>query len=253
MKVDFDLTGKVALVTGASSGLGDRFARVLAGAGATVALAARRTDRLKELRAEIDAEGGEAHVYALDVTDLASVRACVAAVEADFGRIDILINNSGVSATARAVDVTEADYDQVMDTNARGAFFVAQQVGRVMIERKTAGRIVNIGSVAGVKPLSQLSVYCMSKAATLQMTRALALEWGRYGINVNAILPGYIETEINAAHFQSEAGQKLKNLLPRRRVGKPQDLDGILLLLCSDASGFVNGAAFSADDGMAAT
>ncbi|MFN0164303.1 MAG: SDR family oxidoreductase [Burkholderiales bacterium] len=253
LKVDFNLSGKVALVTGASSGLGERFAQVLAAAGATVALAARRVERLKELRAEIDAEGGEAHVYALDVTDMASIRACVAAVEADLGKIDILVNNSGVSATARIVDVTEADYDQVMSTNTKGAFFVAQQVGRVMIEHKTPGRIINIASVGGIKVLPQLAVYCMSKAAAVQMTRAMALEWGRYGINVNAILPGYIETEMNSAHFRAPAGQKLVERLPRRRVGKPEDLDGILLLLASDASGFVNGAAISADDGMAVT
>lgn len=252
-RVDLGLSGKVALVTGASSGLGERFAQVLAGAGATVALAARRVERLKELRAEIDAEGGEAHVYALDVTDTASIRACVAAVEADLGKIDILVNNSGVSSTARIVDVTEAEYDQVMGTNAKGAFFVAQQVGRVMLEHQTHGRIINIASVGGIKPLPHLAVYCMSKAATVQMTRAMALEWGRYGINVNAILPGYIETEMNAAHFRAPAGQKLMERLPRRRVGKPEDLDGILLLLASDASGFVNGAAISADDGMAVT
>ena len=253
MAYEIDLSGKVALVTGASSGLGARFARVLADAGATVALAARRTERLKELRAEIDAEGGEAHVYQLDVTDLGSVRGCIAQVENDLKKIDILVNNSGVSATARIVDTTEDDYDFVMNTNAKGAYFVAQQTGKLMIATKTPGRIINIASVAGMKVLSQLSVYCMSKAATIHMTRAMALEWGRYGINVNAICPGYIETEINAAHFQTEAGQNLVNLLPRRRVGKPEDLDALLLLLASDASGFINGAAIAADDGLAVT
>ena len=252
MAYEIDLSGKTALVTGASSGLGARFAKVLAAAGATVALAARRVERLKELRAEIDAEGGEAHVYQLDVTDVSSIRACVARVEGDLKKIDILVNNSGVSATSRITDTTEDDYDYVMNTNAKGAFFVAQQVAKVMIAQKTQGRIINIASVAGMKVLSQLSVYCMSKAAAIHMTRAMALEWGRYGINVNAICPGYIETEINAAHFQSEAGQKLVNMLPRRRVGKPEDLDGLLMLLSSDASGFVNGAAIAADDGLAA-
>ena len=250
MAYDIDLSGKVALVTGASSGLGARFAKVLAEAGATVALAARRTERLKELRAEIDAEGGEAHVYRLDVTDLASVRACIAQVENDLKKIDILVNNSGVSATGRIVDMTEEDYDFVMNTNAKGAFFVAQQTAKVMIAKKTPGRIINIASVAGMKVLSQLSVYCMSKAAAVHMTRAMALEWGRYGINVNAICPGYIETEINSAHFRSEAGQKLVGMLPRRRLGTPQDLDALLVLLASDASGFVNGAAITADDGL---
>ena len=176
----------------------------------------------------------------------------MARVEGDLKKIDILVNNSGVSATSRITDTTEDDYDYVMNTNAKGAFFVAQQVAKVMIAQKTPGRIINIASVAGMKVLSQLSVYCMSKAAAIHMTRAMALEWGRYGINVNAICPGYIETEINAAHFQSEAGQKLVNMLPRRRVGKPEDLDGLLMLLASDASGFVNGAAIAADDGLAA-
>jgi NAD(P)-dependent dehydrogenase (short-subunit alcohol dehydrogenase family) len=251
MAYEIDLSGKVALVTGASSGLGARFAKVLAQAGATVALAARRVERLKELRAEIDAEGGEAHVYELDVTDLTSVRACVAQVENDLKKIDILVNNSGVSAQGRLLDVTEEDYDYVMDTNLKGAFFVGQQVAKVMTAKKTPGRIINIASVAGMKVLSQLSVYCMSKAAAIHMTKAMALEWGRYGINVNAICPGYIETEINSTYFKSENGQKLMNLLPRRRLGQPDDLDGLLLLLASDASGFINGAAIAADDGMA--
>ena len=253
MAYEIELSGKVALVTGASSGLGARFAKVLAEAGATVALAARRTERLKELRAEIDAEGGEAHVYRLDVTDLASVRACIAQVENDLKKIDILVNNSGVSATGRITDMSEEDYDFVMNTNAKGAFFVAQQTAKVMIAKKTPGRIINIASVAGMKVLSHLSIYGMSKAAAIQMTKAMALEWGRHGINVNAICPGYIETEINGAHFRSEAGQKLVGMLPRRRLGTPQDLDALLLMLASDASGFVNGAAIAADDGLAVT
>jgi NAD(P)-dependent dehydrogenase (short-subunit alcohol dehydrogenase family) len=253
MSYEIDLSGKVALVTGASSGLGARFAKVLAQAGATVALAARRTERLKELRAEIDAEGGEAHVYALDVTDVQSVQACVAQVESDLKKIDILVNNSGVSAQARAFDVTEEDYDYVMNTNLKGAFFVAQQVGKVMAERKTPGRIINIASVAGMRALSQLSVYCISKAAVIAMTKSMALEWGRYGINVNAICPGYIETEINSAYFKGEGGQKLLNILPRRRLGQPEDLDGLMLLLASEASGFVNGAVIAADDGLSVT
>jgi NAD(P)-dependent dehydrogenase (short-subunit alcohol dehydrogenase family) len=252
MSFEIDLSGKVALVTGASSGLGARFARVLAGAGATVALASRRVERLKELRAEIDAEGGEAHVYALDVTSVASVRACVAQVEADLSKIDILINNSGVSAQGRALEVSEEDFDFVMDTNAKGAFFMAQAAAQVMVRTGTAGRIVNIASVAGMRALSQLSVYSMSKAAAIHMTRAMAVEWGRHGINVNAICPGYIETEINRDYFATDGGRKLISMLPRRRVGKPEDLDGLLLLLCSEASGFVNGAAIAADDGLAA-
>jgi NAD(P)-dependent dehydrogenase (short-subunit alcohol dehydrogenase family) len=248
--MELRLDGKTALVTGASSGLGWRFATTLAAAGARVALAARRTERLEALKAEIERAGGRAHALALDVTDVASVRAGVAAAEAALGPLDILVNNSGVSVTKRAGEIEEADYDFVMDTNAKGAFFVAQAAGRAMIAAKRPGRIVNIASAAGLRVLGQLSVYCMSKAAVIHMTRALALEWGRYGINVNALCPGYIETEINRDYWQTDAGRKLVGMLPRRRVGKPEDLDGLLLLLASDQSGFVNGAAIAADDGL---
>ncbi|HSD54165.1 MAG TPA: SDR family oxidoreductase [Burkholderiales bacterium] len=250
--MELRLDGKKALVTGASSGLGWRFASALAEAGAEVALAARRTDRLEALKAGIERAGGRAHAFAMDVTDVASVRAGVAAAEAALGALDILVNNSGVSVTKRAGDVEEADYDAVMDTNAKGAFFVAQAAGRAMIAAKRPGRIVNIASAAGLRVLGQLSVYCMSKAAVIHMTRALALEWGRYGINVNALCPGYIETEINRDYWKTDGGQKLIGMLPRRRVGKPADLDGLLLLLASEHSGFVNGAVISADDGLTA-
>jgi len=160
------------------------------------------------------------------------------------------VNNSGVSVTKRAGDVEETDYDFVMDTNAKGAFFVAQAAGRAMIAAKRPGRIINIASAAGLRVLGHLSVYCMSKAAVIHMTRALALEWGRYGINVNALCPGYIETEINRDYWETEGGRKLVAMLPRRRVGKPEDLDGLLLLLASEHSGFVNGAVIAADDGL---
>jgi NAD(P)-dependent dehydrogenase (short-subunit alcohol dehydrogenase family) len=248
--MELRLDGKTALVTGASSGLGWRFATTLAAAGARVALAARRTERLAALQAEIERAGGRAHSLALDVTDVASVRAGVAAVEAALGPLDVLVNNSGVSVTKRAGEIEENDYDFVMDTNAKGAFFVAQAVGRAMIAAKRPGRIVNIASAAGLRVLGQLSVYCMSKAAVIHMTRALAHEWGRYGINVNALCPGYIETEINRDYWQTDAGRKLVGMLPRRRVGKPADLDGLLLLLASEQSGFVNGAVITADDGL---
>jgi hypothetical protein len=248
--MELRVDGKTALVTGASSGLGWRFAAVLARAGAHVAIAARRTDRLAELRAEIEAAGGAAFPVEMDVTSVASIRAGVAAAEEAIGGIDILVNNSGLSVTKRAADFEETDYDAVMDTNAKGAFFVAQAAGRAMIAAKRPGRIVNIASAAGLRVLGQLSVYCMSKAAVIHMTRALALEWGRYGINVNALCPGYIETEINRDYWQTDAGRKLVGMLPRRRVGKPEDLDGLLLLLASDQSGFVNGAAIAADDGL---
>jgi NAD(P)-dependent dehydrogenase (short-subunit alcohol dehydrogenase family) len=257
MGVEVNFEGKIALVTGASSGLGARFAKVLAQAGAQVVLAARRVERLKEIRAEIEAEGGAAHVVELDVTDYGSIKSAIAHAETEAGPIDILVNNSGVSTTQRLIDVTPEDYAYVMDTNQRGAFFVAQEAARRMIARakgdpKKQHRIINIASVAGLRVLPQIGIYCMSKAAVVHMTKSMAVEWGRYGINVNAICPGYIETEINAAHWETEQGRQLMNMLPRKRVGKAEDLDGLLLLLASDESGFINGAIMTADDGMSA-
>jgi NAD(P)-dependent dehydrogenase (short-subunit alcohol dehydrogenase family) len=253
-----NLKEKVALVTGASSGLGSRFARVLAANGALTVLAARRIERLKDLRAEIEAAGGAAHVVPLDVTDLDSVRAAVEQAEREVGPIDILVNNSGVSTTQRLVDVTPVDFDFVVGTNVRGAFFMAQEVAQRMIARGKGladfrGRIVNIASVAGLRVLPQIGLYCMSKAAVVQMTKAQALEWGRFGINVNAICPGYIRTEINDAYWETEGGRKLMQMLPRKRVGGAEDLDGVLLLLVADESQFINGAIIAADDGMSVT
>ncbi|MFP5398880.1 MAG: SDR family oxidoreductase [Gammaproteobacteria bacterium] len=258
MAYQIDLSGRVAMVTGASSGLGAQFARTLARAGAGVVLAARRVERLKALRAEIEADGGDAHVVELDVTDPDSIKAAVAHAETEMGTLDILVNNSGVSTTSRLVDVTPDDYDYVMDTNTRGAFFVAQEVGKRMIARSrgaapgtfTGGRIVNVASMAALRVLGQIGVYAMSKAAVVHMTRAMALEWGRFGINVNALCPGYIDTEINHHHWQTEAGQKLVAMLPRKRVGRPQDLDAVLVMLCANESHFVNGAVIAADDGF---
>lgn len=258
MAYSLDLSGRIALVTGASGGLGAQFARTLARAGAAVVLASRRVERLKDLRAQIQGEGGEAHVVALDVTDTDSIRAAVAHAETEMGSIDILVNNSGVSTTQRLLDVQEEDFDFIFDTNVRGAFFVAQEVGRRMVARAkgaapgsfTGGRIINIASMAGLRVLPQIGVYCMSKAAVIQMTRAMALEWGRFGINVNAICPGYIDTEINHHHWATEGGQKLIQMLPRKRVGQPQDLDALLVMLASDQSHFVNGAVIAADDGF---
>jgi NAD(P)-dependent dehydrogenase (short-subunit alcohol dehydrogenase family) len=258
MPYTIDLTGKLALVTGASGGLGAQFAKTLADAGAAVVLAARRLDRLEALRERISAAGGTAHVVALDVTDPARIEAAVAQIEAAIGSIDILVNNAGVGATQRLVDVMPVDYDFIMNTNARGAFFVAQAVARRMLGRATGGprtgtygaRIVNIASVAGLRALGQIGVYGMSKAALVHLTRAMALEWGRHGINVNALCPGYIDTEINHAHWQTDSGRKLVAMLPRKRVGTPQDLDAVLMMLCAEQSHFVNGAVISADDGF---
>jgi NAD(P)-dependent dehydrogenase (short-subunit alcohol dehydrogenase family) len=258
MAYNIDLSGRVAFITGASGGLGAQFARTLAAAGAGVVLASRRLEKLKALRAEIEGAGGDAHVIELDVTDNDSIKSAVAHAETEMGSIDILVNNSGVSTTQRIQDVGEDEYDFVFNTNVRGAFFVAQEVGKRMLARSrgaapgsfTGGRIINIASMAGLKVLPQIGVYCMSKAAVVQMTKAMALEWGRFGINVNAICPGYIDTEINHHHWQTEQGQKLIQMLPRKRVGQPQDLDGLVLMLASDQSHFINGAVIAADDGF---
>ena len=260
MSYNIDLSGRVAFVTGASSGLGAQFARTLSQSGAAVVLAARRIERLKTLRAEIESMGGDAHVVELDVTDTDSIKSAVAHAETEMGTIDILVNNSGVSTTQKLVDVSPEDYDYVMSTNTRGAFFVAQEVAKRMIARSrgaapgtfTGGRIVNVASMAGLKVLSQIGVYAMSKAAVIHMTRAMALEWGKFGINTNALCPGYIDTELNHAHWQTEAGQKLMNMTPRKRVGKPEDLNSALMMLCANESHFINGAVLSADDGFGA-
>lgn len=258
MAYSIDLSGRVAFVTGASSGLGAQFAQTLARAGAAVVLASRRVDRLKDLRARIEGEGGDAHVVELDVTDIGSIQSAVAHAETEVGAIDILVNNSGVSTTQRLQDVTEEDYDFVFDTNAKGSFFVAQEVAKRMIARARGaapgtymgGRIINIASMAGLKVLPQIGVYAMSKAAVIQMTKAMALEWGRFDINVNALCPGYITTEINRDHWETESGKKLVSMLPRKRVGRPEDLDGLIVLLASGQSHFINGAVIAADDGF---
>ena len=260
MSYNIDLSGRVAFITGASSGLGAQFARTLSRAGAGVVLAARRIDRLKTLRAEIESEGGDAHVVLLDVTDHDSIKSAVAHAETEMGTIDILVNNSGVSTAQKLVDVQPDDFDYMFNTNTKGAFFVAQEVAKRMIARSrgaapgtyTGGRIVNVASMAGLKVMGQIGVYCMSKAAVVHMTRAMALEWGRFGINTNALCPGYIDTEINHNHWQTEAGKKLINMLPRKRVGLPKDLDAALMMLCANESRFINGAIVSADDGFGA-
>ena len=260
MAYSIDLSGRVAFITGASGGLGAQFARTLSAAGAAVVLASRHVDKLKELRAELDGAGGDAHVVELDVASHDSIKAAVARAETEVGSIDILVNNSGVSSIQRVQDVSPKDFDLVFDTNVKGAFFVAQEVGKRMLARAkgaapgtfTGGRIVNVAPMAGLRALPKISIDSMSKAALIHMTRAMALEWGKYGINVNALCPGYINTEMNHHHWQTEQGQKLIQMLPRKRVGQPADLDAVLVMLCSDQSHFVNGAVIAADDGSTA-
>ena len=252
------LAGKVALVTGASSGLGAHFAGVLAQAGAAVILAARRTDRLSKLQRAIEAEGGRARALRLDVTEPASISNAVEAAANAFGAIDILVNNSGVTLTKSLVGVTPEEYDCVMDTNTKGAFFVATEVAKTMIARfgrdpGAEGRIVNLASVGGLKVVRGIGVYCTSKAALIHFTKAMALEWGRYGINVNALCPGYIRTELNDAYFATPAGAKQVETLPRKRLGTLADLDGILLHLVSPQARLINGSVIAVDDGYSLT
>ena len=249
MNYTIDLTNRAALVTGASSGLGRHFAGVLAGAGARVAVAARRRESLEEVVAEIAATGGQAVAVTLDVTDAASVRDGVREAAAALGGLDILVNNAGATVSKSALDLAEEDWDRVLDTNLKGAFLVAQEAGRVMQERKAGGTIVNIASILGLRVAGHVAAYAASKAALIQLTQALALEWARYGIRVNALAPGYIETELNRDFFAIDAGQALIKRVPQRRLGRLSDLDGPLLLLCSDAAAYMTGAVVPVDGG----
>ena len=245
----FDVRGRVALVTGASSGLGDNFARVLSKGGATVAVAARRADRLAALVADLERAGGKALAVSMDVSDPASVEAGLAAVVKAVGAPDIVVNNAGIAQTKPALQITESDWRDVMNTNLDGAWRVAQGSAKAMVAAGKGGSIINIASVLGLRVASNLLAYAAAKAALIQVTEALALEWARYGIRVNAIAPGYIETEINRGFFRTEAGQAMVKRVPQRRIGTPSDLDGALLLLASDASGYMTGSTVVVDGG----
>ena len=245
----FRLDGRNAIVTGASSGLGRHFAMTLARAGARVALAARRGDRLAAVAAEIAAFDGRAIPVQLDVTDSDSVRTAVAAAATELGPITVLINNSGVAVTKSALDYEEADWDHVVDTNLKGAWLVAQEVARHMAEHGHGGSIINIASILGFRVAKNLIAYAASKAGLVQVTKALALELAEKNIRVNAIAPGYFETEINRDFFTSEAGRKMIKRIPQRRIGQLEELDGVLLLLASDASRFMTGTVIPVDGG----
>ncbi len=243
------LTNRTALVTGASSGLGRHFAGVLAAAGARVALAARRRESLDAAVAEIEAAGGQAVAVPLDVTDAASVRNGVREAASALGGLDILVNNAGTTVSKAALDHGEDDWDRVIDTNLKGAFLTAQEAARVMKERGRGGSIVNIASILGLRVAGHVAAYAASKAGLVQLTQALALEWARYGIRVNALAPGYMETDLNRDFLATDAGQALIRRVPQRRLGRLADLDGPLLLLCSDASTYMTGAVVPVDGG----
>lgn len=248
----FDLTGKVALVTGASSGLGRHFARTLAAAGAKVAIAARRLPALEELAAEIAAKDGRALPILLDVTDRASIDSAVEAAETELGPLSVVINNAGIAVTTPALDLEEEGWSQVIDTNLSGIFRVAQASARRMAAQGQGGSIVNVASILGLGGASLLASYTAAKAGVINLTRTLAVEWARHGIRVNALAPGYIETEMNRDTLHSPAGEIMRKKIPQRRFGQPADLDGALLLLASDASAFMTGSLLVVDGGQAA-
>lgn len=245
MSLTADLSKHAALITGASSGFGAHFARVLAGCGARVVLGARRIERLRQVVEEIRAAGGQAQAVALDVRDLASVRAALEAA----GDIDILVNNAGVGVVKPALEQSEEDWSLVINTNLRGAFFVAREAALRMRARGAHGSIINIASILGLRQGGQVSTYAISKAGLVQMTKQLALELARYGIRVNAIAPGYFGTDINTDFFKTEAGAAMIKRIPMRRLGELADLDGPLLLLASEASRFMTGAVIEVDGG----
>ncbi|WP_177429847.1 SDR family NAD(P)-dependent oxidoreductase [Pseudomonas sp. SWI44] len=250
MNTLFSLQGKVVLVTGASSGLGEHFAQVVATAGARVVIAARREERLQALAARLRELGGEVLAVALDVTSRDSVEAAFDAAERAFGVVDVVVNNAGVGGAVKALEVSEADWSTMLSTNLDGVWRVAQCAAQRLAKAGQGGSIINIASILGERVGNGLSHYCAAKAGVLQLTKALALELARYDIRVNAIAPGYFQTEMNDSYFNSEKGQAyIKSAVPMRRLGQLPQLDGPLLLLASEAGNFMTGATLAVDGG----
>jgi NAD(P)-dependent dehydrogenase (short-subunit alcohol dehydrogenase family) len=246
----FRLDGRRALITGASGGLGLHFAEVLAAAGAEVVLAARRADKLADEVARLREGGAKAHAVSMDVANAASVETAVAEAEKLAGGvIDILVNNAGVSGDNFFLKMEEAEWDAVVDTNLKGAYLVARAVGRRMADSKTPGSIINIASVLGLRVGGSVSAYCASKAGLIHLTKAMAFELARNKIRVNAIAPGYIETDFNREFFESEVAQKMIARIPFRRLGVKSELDGPLLLLASEAGSYMSGSVIEVDGG----
>jgi NAD(P)-dependent dehydrogenase (short-subunit alcohol dehydrogenase family) len=249
--INFRLDGKVVLITGASSGFGQFFAPALARQGAKVVVAARRRNPLLALEEKIESDGGKCLAVAMDVTDRASVKEALDQVEAAFGCVDVLINNAGIGDSNAMFDVTAEEWDRVMSTNLTGAFNVAQESARRMNQHGKHGSIINIASVLGLRVASHLTAYCASKAGLIQLTKAMALELARYQIRVNAICPGYFLTDINRDFMETDAGKKMIQRVPQRRLGDLSELLGPLFLLASDASSFMTGSILSVDGGHA--
>ncbi|WP_197277011.1 SDR family NAD(P)-dependent oxidoreductase [Sphingomonas profundi] len=239
------LADKTIFVTGASGGLGRHFAGVLAAAGATVVLAARRMDALEQAAGEIVAAGGQARTVQLDVSDAGSVRAAFEAA----GAPDVVVNNSGVTVSMPVLEQGESEWDHVVDTNLKGAFLVATEAARALRAAGKGGSIVNIASILGLRQGGAVTPYAVSKAGVIQLTKQLALELARFDIRVNAIAPGYVATDLNADFFATPAGEALVKRIPQRRLGRLHDLDGPLLLLASDASAYMTGSVLAVDGG----
>lgn len=245
----FDLTGKCALVTGASSGLGRHFAVTLAEAGANVLIAARRKDALRETASIIEAVGGRCTVLELDITDPAGIGAITPALEA----VDILVNNAGMTREAPFLSHSAEDWDSVMDTNVTGMFRLTQAVGNAMRAHGRGGSIINIASILGLRQAGGIAAYAVSKAAVVQLTKVAALELARFGIRVNAIAPGYVSTELNESFWETDAGKAMIKRIPQRRLGQLSELDGPLLLLASEASSYMTGSVIAVDGGHLVT
>ena len=245
----FSLDGKVALVTGASSGFGLHFAQVLAKAGAKVVLAARRTDRLQSACEDIIAAGGEALAVTMDVTDSASVKAAFDQAEKTLGLVTVVINNAGITIPKMLLDLSDEDWSSVVDTNLNGVAFVTREAGSRLVANKTPGSIVNIASITAERVQKALTSYSAAKAAVVQFTKAAALEFARYDIRVNCLCPGYFNTELNSEWFKTPDGQALIQRVPTRRIGELNELNGPLLLLASDAGSLMTGSAITVDGG----